>query len=1495
MNYLLYVTRKLRICPILAIILLSASSLVAQPTWHGAMTDNGGTTNAPSVARQGGVVTGDLVIVIIHFATDPGTITTPAGFTLITSASGATGTASAIFAYSKIATASEPANYVFSTQNAESWRIECTKVSRFNTAIPINATSSIRNGSNVTSLTIPSVTTTIDNTLIFAAIASSNTLGTILEPTNMTMRYTTQGAPTEAGALELQTIPGASGNKTFNWNTARPAAGIMFAIAPVDTDGDTYSDVKDLDNDNDGILDKNEGCVSLVGPYDAKLGFLFQDQPTNVYTVDLATGVSSGTPIHSFGGYYNAVAYNELDGYFWAFDNTNGGRISQLNPNGWGVVSQIPVTNPIAADFISGTYDNNNNKYIMKYGGSQEYRVFEGNPASPNYKTQVSSFSSTLVISDLAFNPSDGFLYTVPNNTNDLYRVNWQAQTETLVGSVSGLPAGTYGAIYSSRDGKLFFSNNATGVIYMISRGFGYLFALRLANGPQSNANDGARSVELDLTGECLFDTDGDGIPNVNDLDSDGDGCFDAIEGGGNFITGNLTGEGRLTGAVNSVGVPTQAGAAGQSVGSSISGTQMVNAALPAPVISYYPGVSRSFTITNRSDSATSYSNGTPVYSVPGNNNVSLTYQWYLGNPDAGGTALTNIAPYSGVTTGTLTINPPTLAMNGNTYYVVSGVSNNACIRTVNSTTLQKNPDVNGTVFNDTDGNVDGVVDGTGTNAGGPLYVNLLNGANVVQASAAVAANGTISLTNISASPGNYTLQLTTNPGTAGNAAPATALPAGWVNTGEVNNAGGTGTDGVINSLLSFTLGTSDITTPKFGIQQLPASGAGTTTTTNPGGTTSATVPATTFTSTTASSDVSPGTVSSLRITAFPTNTTSITVNGVTYQASVPADVTALTALTIPATATGEPSVAISLDPNFNGAGSAVISFRARDNAGFESTNIGTATMNFTDLTISGTVFNDANGTTNSLIDGTGTGTASATQLYVNLVNGSNNVVGSVAVAANGTYSLGNATGITANTSYSLVLSTTQGTIGSPVASVLPAGWVHTAQGSGTGDGTATDGLKTLAMVATAIGAGHDFGINRIPVGADYTAASQNNPGGTSTVTVPAAAFTGTDGEDGTYTTGLSGRTVRLSSAVGGTLYYDGIAVNSPTDVSNFKSLLVTLDPAENAAISVFNYQVYDNANFPSLVKAITLPFNNVIDLRLKVLLQGSLLSNGPGLETTMRDNLRSSTYAGVAGTRYIPDADPYTNNAEYSNLFTKVGDGINPAFQTVVSPATMFADRSGTATSAVDWIFIELRDKNNPATVLSTRSALVQQDGTVVDVDGSPCIRFPWMSNDDYYVAVRHRNHLGAMTATAIPSTTLKCSGLVDFTTMTDAQVWHNPATPQYDGLEMALVINTVTNTTLKALWAGNANTDNKVKYQGGSNDRTLLQSDVVNYPANSTLNINYDLGFGYFRGDVNMDSKAKYQGGGNDRTLLQSLVLGYLLNATLNINYDLFLQQLP
>lgn len=140
----------------------------------------------------------------------------------------------------------------------------------------------------------------------------------------------------------------------------------------------------------------------------------------------------------------------------------------------------------------------------------------------------------------------------------------------------------------------------------------------------------------------------------------------------------------------------------------------------------------------------------------------------------------------------------------------------------------------------------------------------------------------------------------------------------------------------------------------------------------------------------------------------------------------------------------------------------------------------------------------------------------------------------------------------------------------------------------------------------------------------------------------------------------------------------------------------------------------------PTIDPCFTGTFINRAGLSLspKIFLQGPF-SGGAG---TMNDGLR---LAGV-----IPTNTPYGGSESTTAAVLNVS-GNN---------------------AIVDWVKIELRDKNAPASVLETRSALVQRDGDVVGTDGISPVFFNSVATDDYYIAIRHRNHFGFRTAAATP-----------------------------------------------------------------------------------------------------------------------------------------------
>lgn len=77
---------------------------------------------------------------------------------------------------------------------------------------------------------------------------------------------------------------------------------------------------------------------------------------------------------------------------------------------------------------------------------------------------------------------------------------------------------------------------------------------------------------------------------------------------------------------------------------------------------------------------------------------------------------------------------------------------------------------------------------------------------------------------------------------------------------------------------------------------------------------------------------------------------------------------------------------------------------------------------------------------------------------------------------------------------------------------------------------------------------------------------------------------------------------------------------------------------------------------------------------------------------------------------------------------------------------------------NAVDWILLEVRDKNDMDVILGSKAGILLRTGYVQDVSGASGIAFDNLPPDDYYVVVRHRNHLAAMSATplSLPSSTV-------------------------------------------------------------------------------------------------------------------------------------------
>jgi len=310
--------------------------------------------------------------------------------------------------------------------------------------------------------------------------------------------------------------------------------------------------------------------------------------------------------------------------------------------------------------------------------------------------------------------------------------------------------------------------------------------------------------------------------------------------------------------------------------------------------------------------------------------------------------------------------------------------------------------------------------------------------------------------------------------------------------------------------------------------------------------------------------------------------------------------------------------------------------------------------------------------------------------------------------------------------------------------------------------------------------------------------------------------------------------------------------------------------------------------------------------INVRVYLQGPLINNNNEVGTShsrplMRDNLRVSPFNDK---RYIPDNDPYGPMSAISweggkEKYDHVLSGLLPEFASIADPETVFGVTGENA--VVDWIFVELRSKDDYTHIISTRSGLLQRDGDVVDLDGTSALAFPGVEEDDYYVVVRHRNHFGAMTAEAKTPTQLR--DLVDFTKAETG--FFDFGDSKFNGKYN--YSNRAQNSNVEigylALWGGDFNGDGKIKYSSPNDDLNVLLGDIVGYEIlDDDGNVidynyftNYHFAFGYHKGDFDMNSKVRYDNPNDDKNMLYGTLLFYQLNSFFQSKFDFFIEQIP
>ena len=172
-------------------------------------------------------------------------------------------------------------------------------------------------------------------------------------------------------------------------------------------------------------------------------------------------------------------------------------------------------------------------------------------------------------------------------------------------------------------------------------------------------------------------------------------------------------------------------------------------------------------------------------------------------------------------------------------------------------------------------------------------------------------------------------------------------------------------------------------------------------------------------------------------------------------------------------------------------------------------------------------------------------------------------------------------------------------------------------------------------------------------------------------------------------------------------------------------------------------------------------------------------------------------------------------------------------------------------ANAIVDWVLVELR--SDTATIAVRKAALVQRDGDIVETDGVTPVSLTGAAGN-YYVVVKHRNHLGVMTANKIALTSTPTT--IDFT---------NPLTTNFQ--RFGAVGSSYAQRTMgsvRALWGGNSGGGTTVKGTGASSDSESVLFKVLLDAGNTTIMPSYIMYNVYVREDANMDGKLIYQGTG-------------------------------
>ncbi|NNJ55299.1 MAG: hypothetical protein HKP14_04180, partial [Bacteroidia bacterium] len=308
-------------------------------------------------------------------------------------------------------------------------------------------------------------------------------------------------------------------------------------------------------------------------------------------------------------------------------------------------------------------------------------------------------------------------------------------------------------------------------------------------------------------------------------------------------------------------------------------------------------------------------------------------------------------------------------------------------------------------------------------------------------------------------------------------------------------------------------------------------------------------------------------------------------------------------------------------------------------------------------INLSGRLYHDVNGLRDNptgSVNGVQFDNPDNEQMYVSLIVGGT-VYATTPIADDGTY---NFLDIENYLTYDIVIHRTPA--GSTTAD-LPTNWVHTGENQGlgaNGDGT-NNGAITSITANDADEIEINFGIQKRPDSDSLIVASQENPGGTTLVSVTDSYF---GGDDASMSLDPAVDSIRITSfpdnvtsiTINGTSYTSGSwpagGVRIPTDADGVPNWAISIDPIDGSDTATIEYVTIDSAGYEDLSPGyVKMPFT--LSLSGKVHndysgLTDNTINDGDGID----DPDGTQLYANLvdAGTGNIVATTPIASDGTY-------------------------------------------------------------------------------------------------------------------------------------------------------------------------------------------------------------------------------------------------------